>query len=199
MGSEMCIRDRIYVSSLMEELDQNHSGFEFKSEDGKLTKEAFMFARFLVEDLNGMSFESYLDAVETNVDRDVIHLKRKPWESRINNYNPHLLAAWRANCDLQYILDPFAAIVYITNYVTKGDKGTAVAVQHLTKEMKHLDLTVKERTRKYGNTILKSQEVSAEEATWYLMMFPFTGMSRQVMWLDTNSPEKRFRMTMPVL
>ena len=65
--------------------------------------------------------------------------------------------------------------------------------------MKNQNLTVKERTQKYGNTILRNQEVSAEEATWYLNMYPFTGLSRAVMWLDTNSPEKRFRMTTPVI
>ena len=41
--------------------------------------------------------------------------------------------------------------------------------------------------------------MSAEEATWYLNMYPFTGLSRGVIWLDTNSPEKRFRMTTPVI
>ena len=95
-----------YVKELKDELDKSHGNFVFTNDDKKLTKEAFMFARFLKKDLDNMTFQEYLEAVSTNVVRDVIQLKRKPWESRINNYNPYLLRAWRANCDLQYILDP---------------------------------------------------------------------------------------------
>ena len=121
-----------YLGALTEKFDQNYGGFSFyiynKNNEKKLTKEAFTFAKFLVECLDGMDFQSYLEAVETNVVRDVIQLKRKPWESRINNYNKYILKAWRANCDLQFILDPYGAVVYTTNYIVKGPKDTTVAV-----------------------------------------------------------------------
>ena len=43
-----------------------------------------------------------------------IVLKRRPSKSNINFYNLDLLRIWRANMDLQFILDPYACIIYIT-------------------------------------------------------------------------------------
>ena len=50
-------------------------------------------------------------------------LKRNPNKLRINNYNPFFLSAWRANMDIQYVLDVYACAVYIVNYISKGQKG----------------------------------------------------------------------------
>ena len=57
-----------YVFILKEELVKNYNNFVFTDteDEEKLTKEAFMFAKFLVEELN-MSFKEYLEAVSTNV------------------------------------------------------------------------------------------------------------------------------------
>ena len=39
--------------------------------------------------------------------------ERSPNELRINNYNPTCLLAWRANMDIQYVLDVYACAMYI--------------------------------------------------------------------------------------
>ena len=95
-----------------------------------------------------MTFKTYLDAIKTNIDRDVIQLKRNPWETRINNYNATILAAWRANCDIQYITDPFACLVYILNYITKCEKESTNAINQLNKEMVNKNLTLISPSRK---------------------------------------------------
>ncbi|XP_071169456.1 uncharacterized protein [Mytilus edulis] len=57
------------------------------------------------------SFETYYRFI-TN--RNTVVLKRQPNEIYTNQYNPHLLRAWDANMDIQYILDAFSCVVYIT-------------------------------------------------------------------------------------
>lgn len=67
--------------------------------------------------------ENYLLAVRSSLNVARVFLKRSPNELRINNYNPACLRAWRANMDIQYVLDVYACAVYIVNYISKGQKG----------------------------------------------------------------------------
>ena len=71
----------------------------------------------------GLTEESYLSAIRNTLKRDTLFLKRSPSEIRINNYNAHLLQAWKANMDIQYVLDPYACATYILSYITKGQRG----------------------------------------------------------------------------
>ena len=52
--------------------------------------------------------DQYLKAIRYSLKHPI-----SPFEIRINNYNPlNLLKAWRANMDLQFVLDPYACAVY---------------------------------------------------------------------------------------
>ena len=57
--------------------------------------------------------DQYLKAIRYSLKCPTLFLKRSPFEIRINNYNPNLLKAWRANMDLQFVLDPYACAVNI--------------------------------------------------------------------------------------
>ena len=94
----------------------------YMEDNGKLTLESFLFAKFLYEQLPGFTMKRYFSAVSVSIDRHTIMLKRCIYEIRINNYNPWILQFWRANTDIQYILDPYACIVYIMDYIMKGNK-----------------------------------------------------------------------------
>ena len=48
-------------------------------------------------------------------------MQRKPSESWINTYNPDVIRIWQANMDLQYILDPYACVMYIAAYMLKSE------------------------------------------------------------------------------
>ena len=54
--------------------------------------------------------------------------KRKISESWINTYNPDVIRVWKANMDLQYILDPYACVMYIA--VVLGDNQKSYADYH---------------------------------------------------------------------
>ena len=67
--------------------------------------------------------ENYLLAVCSSLNAATVFLKRTPNELRMNNYNPACLRVWRANMDIQYVLDVYDCAVYIVNYISKGQKG----------------------------------------------------------------------------
>ena len=67
-----------------------------------------------------ITVENYLLGISSSLNTaTAVFLKRNPNELRINNYNPACLSAWRANMDIQYVLDVYACAVYIyiVNYI----------------------------------------------------------------------------------
>ena len=63
--------------------------------------------------------------IRSSLNAATVFLKRNPNELRINNYNAACLSAWRANMDIQFVLDVYACAVhvYIVNYILKAQKG----------------------------------------------------------------------------
>ena len=60
------------------------------------------------------SFEDYIDAVRTSIKGPKIFLRRNLLEIRINPYMKSLVSAWKANHDIQFVLDPYACAVYMS-------------------------------------------------------------------------------------
>ena len=68
-------------------------------------------------------------------------LKRKPNECNINNYNGAVTLAWQANTDIQYVLNPYACVMYVASYIMKTDRAMGqllkqVAAEARTEELK---------------------------------------------------------------
>ena len=69
-----------------------------------------------------MTENDYRLAVKSSVNAPTVFLKRNPNELRINNYNPACLDAWRANMDIQFVLDVYACAMYIVSYIETTEK-----------------------------------------------------------------------------
>ena len=63
---------------------------------------------------------NYLNIISYNIKRPTIFLKRNINELRINAYNKLILIVMKCNMDIQFILDPYACICYIINYIGKS-------------------------------------------------------------------------------
>ena len=59
-----------------------------------------------------VSIDDYMEALHTSKRGSTVVLKRQPKEMNINNYNSAILKAWKANMDIQYILDAYACVMY---------------------------------------------------------------------------------------
>lgn len=59
-----------------------------------------------------------------------------PLKHAHKNYNPHILRLWKANMDLQYTSSPYAAIAYITSYVTKDEREVGTVLRAVGREMR---------------------------------------------------------------
>ena len=58
--------------------------------------------------------EDYICAVRSTLQSKKVFLKRDVDEIRVNSYNEVLLNCWKANMDLQFVLDPYACAMYIS-------------------------------------------------------------------------------------
>jgi hypothetical protein len=62
-------------------------------------------------------------------------LKRKISDINVNNYNRTILSAWKANMDVQPILDPYACIMYVVSYITKDERDMSELLKDAKKEI----------------------------------------------------------------
>ena len=60
------------------------------------------------------------------------------------------LHIWRANHDIQLSLSPNAMIKYILSYVTKGQKGMSIMMEHACEDAKHGKYGSKRISPSYG-------------------------------------------------
>ena len=114
-----------------------------------------------------ISTQEYHAALRISERGKTIILKRALNERKVNNYNPHFLMVWNANMDIQFSLDSYAIVTYITDYMTKGDAA-------LTKELKEALLNCKQcndwETLNYLKMVyFKHKQVSVAEATYRLL------------------------------
>ena len=91
--------------------------------------EEITFDQLLIN-LNVTEQNCYL-AIRSGLNSLTLFLKRNPNELRVNNYNSACLSAWRANMDIQFVLDVYACAMYIVIYF----KGTKRNESAFTKSM----------------------------------------------------------------
>jgi len=77
----------------------------------------------LLVNLN-LSEEAYLLAIRSSLNPLTVFLKWQPNELRVNNnYNAACLSAWRANMDIQFVLDVYACATVHCLLHLKSSKG----------------------------------------------------------------------------
>ena len=104
----------------------------------------------LLSNLN-ISENSYVLAVRSSVNAPTVFLKRNPNELRINNYNSACLSAWRANMDIQFVLDVYACAVFMVNYISKPQKGMSELLRQACVEARKHNSSIKQQVRDIGS------------------------------------------------
>ena len=151
----------------------------------------------LLQELD-VSERQYILAIQSSLKSPTIFLKRSPNELRINNYNRKCLRAWRANMDIQYVLDVYACAMYIVSYISKAQKGMSELLRKAVEEAKEGNTNIKQQVRDIGNKFLNSVEISAQEAVYVVLQLPMTKASRSVVFINTSPPAERVELLKPL-
>ena len=140
----------------------------------------------------------YISAIQSSLNTPTVFLKRSPNELRINNYNPACLKAWRANMDIQFVLDVYACAVYIANYISKSQKGMSDLLRQACVEARKQNSTIKQQVRDIGSKFLNNVEISAQEALYIILQLPMRKASRQIVFINTSPKDERVEILKPV-
>lgn len=137
-----------------------------------------------------VSSDKYYNALQNSSKTPTIFLRRAPSETCINNYNPHILRLWKDNMDLQYTSSPYAAIAYVTSYVTKDEREVGTVLQAVSREMRYHG--VNEQMKKVAYAFSNARNISAQEQHKESLDFLYTNQISQlygfvVVFLKTES------------
>ena len=91
------------------------------------------FEEFL-EKVAKMKFEDYIRCIKSSLNAPEVFLKRKPNEMRINLFNRKILLVWKANLDIQTVLEPYGCAPYIVDYTSKSQRGMSAHLDAAAKE-----------------------------------------------------------------
>ncbi len=150
----------------------------------------------LLKDLD-VSEHEYIIAIRSSINCPTIFLKRSPSESRIKNYNPACLHAWRANMDIQFVLDVYACAMYIVSYISKAQKEMSELLRKACTEAREGNANINQQVRDIGDRFFNSVEISAQEAVYIILQLPMRKSARNVMFVNT-SPAERVNLLKPL-
>ncbi|XP_060571280.1 uncharacterized protein LOC132729522 [Ruditapes philippinarum] len=186
-------------------LDENERNFgveayekviSFLNDLHKSQRTELEFNDFLAE--LELDYQSYLLIIRSSLTRPKIFLKRSVSESRINMYNPVLLKCWKANMDIQYVLDAYSCVSYIVSYISKGQRGLSNLLRDACNEARELDSDVRQQVRRIGNQFLSSVEIGAQEAVYLTLQMPLRRCTRDIVYVDSNKPDERTSLIKPL-
>ena len=144
-----------------------------------------------------ISEQDYLLAVRSSIKSPTVFLKRTYAETRVNYYNDSMLQAWRANIDIQYVLDVYACATYVASYLTKSQRGMSELLRKATEEANHGDSDIRQQLKTIGNKFLNAVEISAQEAVYICLQLPMKKSLRHVIFVNTSPPEERVTLLKP--
>ena len=100
------------------------------------------FAEFL-ETVAKMTLEDYIKCIRSSLNAPKVFLKRAPNEMRVNLFNGKILLAWKANLDIQIVLEPYGCASYVVGYISKSQRGMSAQLEAAAKEARNGNSDIK--------------------------------------------------------
>ena len=154
------------------------------------------FEEFL-ENCAKMNFDDYIKCIRSSLKAPKVFLERKTKDMRINLFNEGILCAWKANLDIQIVLEPYGCASYIVGYISKSQRGMSAQLDAAAKEARKGNLDLKKQVRHIGNVFSNCVEVSAQEAVYLDLQIPLTKCTRDIVFVNTSVPEERIFLLKP--
>lgn len=156
---------------------------------GRTYKEVIEFEDFL-KSLN-ISEEEYIIALRTSIKRDTVFLKRRTCDIFVNNYNAKLLLSWKANMDIQFVLNAYSCAKYCASYLSKGESGLSKLLRLAIRDAKRGNTQVANSLIEIAKVLIRGMEISAQEAAAFLLRLACHFSSLGTVYVNTALPEDR--------
>ena len=137
-----------------------------------------------------ITLDEYESALKISQKGSTVVLKRNLNERMVNNFNPHYLLTWQANMDIQFVMDTYAVITYITDYMTKSDAGLTAELKKALNETKGCNDF--EQLTYLKKVYFTHKQVGVSEATYRLLNgLSLTKSSLSNIFVATGFPQNR--------
>ena len=100
-----------------------------------------------LENYAKMDFDDYIKCIRSSLKAAKVLSKRKTKDMRINLFNEDILLAWKANLDIQIVLEPYGCASYIVDYISKSQRGMSAQLNAAAKEAGKGNLDLKKQVR----------------------------------------------------
>ena len=141
-------------------------------------------------------FEESLEILSS---RTIMYLKRGLNEQWVNNYNADLIRAWNGNMDIQYVLNPYACIMYMVSYITKAEREMGDLLTNAQKEAAEGNDDAVSQLRKLGGVYLQNREISVMGAIYQTCSMPLKKSTRNVIFLQTDLNGQKISLPLKTL
>ena len=105
-----------------------------------------------------------------------------------------MLLAWKANLDIQFVLDTYACAAYVAAYVSKSMRGISEILRQVSDEVQQGNLDLKKQMSLLGNKFLNAVEISIQESVYICLHLRMRQSSRQVVFVNTSPADQRVSM-----
>ena len=123
--------------------------------------------------------------------------KRSADAGYINNYNPIITRHWRGNTDIKLVNGAHGVAMYVCYYLNKAEPEELKSqLSNLIENVlnKTPDIPTRARFMKFGSTVLRTRKMGCHEAAFKTLGIDLVRTSRKVVLLNTQIPEKRYRV-----
>ncbi|CAB3979507.1 ATP-dependent DNA helicase PIF1 [Paramuricea clavata] len=113
-------------------------------------------------------------------------------DSRLNNHQQLQLQGWRANCDIQVVIDHYACVEYLTKYAAKGEPRSPILKQAFNSIVQNVDSNTNPH-RVIKKIVMKSlgeRDYAAQETMHHLLSLKLHSSSFKVMPVSLNGSRR---------
>ena len=110
---------------------------------------------------------------------------------RVNLFNKTILLGWKANLDIQMVLEPYGCATYVVGYISKSQRGMSLQLGAAAREARKGNFDIKKQVRHIGNVFSNCVEVSAQEAVYRALQIPLTKATRDIVFINISIQEER--------
>lgn len=171
--------------------------YEMSAEESKKIREFIKKMNNLLEEGQIESFDEFLLSMECSIEEFIhiirsqlkcckIFVKRTPKDCRVNTYNKKILLLMQSNMDIQFVLDPYACIGYIVDYINKASRGVSSLMRSCVEHLKLGDYSIRQKLKAVANTFYNGAEISTQEAAWCRLRLPMSSSSVGVIFINTG-------------
>ena len=119
--------------------------------------------------------------------------KRSANAGYINSYNPTIIRHWRGNTDIKLVNGAHGIAMYVCYYLNKAEPTEMPKLISNVLD-KSPDMPTRKRLMKIGSTVLRCRKMGSHEAGYKTVGTDFVTKSRRVVLLNTQVPEKWYRV-----